>query len=495
MAVKSGELAAKLASLLATGGRPQFAYAWFPRDDGPPEVRYLSTQGERQPFVLWRCQIEPGETLPSLARICPLLGWYEREMTELCGVHFTDHPEPFPLVLHEGAAPVAPPLHPSFKSGGEPMAFTPGCWHLPHQEGMGLQRLPFGPVRADVLESAQFVFFYIGEAIIHYHPRLFFKHRGMEKRFAGQSQELGTVLAQRVSGVGSVAHGLAFCQAVEDACGCLPPPRAVLLRVVLAELERLYNHLHYLGYLCHTTTLKVGEAEGKLLEERVKQLNARATGSRLLRDVLAVGGLRRDVPHDFLSAELDQLHLAIHKYIDLLECTPSHLDRLITTGLLTKQVAFDQGASGPVERASGLNRDLRRDHPYAAYRDIPFDVAVRNEGDAHAREQVRMAEIYESLSLIHGSLYRLNELGPGPVRVECPPPADGAEGLGWAESPRGSLYYAVHFNANGTIRRVKIKSPSFSNWRVFPSTVHETNMMDYAINEASFGLTIAGCDR
>ncbi|MGH6969050.1 MAG: nickel-dependent hydrogenase large subunit, partial [Stellaceae bacterium] len=143
------------------------------------------------------------------------------------------------------------------------------------------------------------------------------------------------------------------------------------------------------------------------------------------------------------------------------------------------------------ERASSLDRDLRRDHPYAAYDELPPAVPVKTDGDAHARAQVRIAEIDASVALIHEILRVLPE---GAVKAECAPPPN-SEGLGWTESPRGSLYYAVHFDAAGRLARVKIKSPSFSNWRVFPLTVHGTNMMDYAINEASFGLTVAGCDR
>jgi formate hydrogenlyase subunit 5 len=262
--------------------------------------------------------------------------------------------------------------------------------------------------------------------------------------------------------------------------------------VLLAELERLYNHLHYLGHLCHTTTLKVGEAQGKLLEERVKQLNTRLTGSRFLRSILTVGGLRRDLsPKKWLGDELEALREEYAVYARHLESTDSHLDRLITTGVLPERVAFDQGATGPIQRASGFDRDLRRDHPYAAYAELPVTVAARQDGDAHARAQVRMAEIEASIALIQRVLLLLPE---GPVHVPCTPPPL-SEGLGWSESPRGTLFYAVHFDDRGRLARVKIKSPSFSNWRVFPFTVHGSNMMDYAINEASFGLTIAGCDR
>jgi formate hydrogenlyase subunit 5 len=262
--------------------------------------------------------------------------------------------------------------------------------------------------------------------------------------------------------------------------------------VLLAELERLYNHLYYLSHLAHTTTLKVGEAEGKLLEERVKQLNARLTGSRFLRSVLIPGGLRRNLePQDWLGDALQTLRPKIDSYTHRLANTDSHLDRLITTGVLDRQTAFDQGATGPIERGSGLDSDLRRNHPYAAYAELGVAVPVREAGDAHAQFEVRIAEIDAGLDLIRRVLQGLPD---GPVRAECVPPP-GAEGLGWCESPRGTLFYVVHFDHDGRLARVKIKSPSFSNWRAFPFTVHETNMMDYAINEASFGLTVAGCDR
>ena len=216
----------------------------------------------------------------------------------------------------------------------------------------------------------------------------------MEKRFEGLSAERGVVFAERISGVGSVAHALAFCQAVETASNCIVPLRARFLRVLLAELERLYNHLHYFGHLAHTTTLKVGEAEGKLLEERAKQLNARLTGSRFLRGMLTLGGLRRDLaPQGWLSDELETLREAFAIYAARLEDTDSYLDRLITTGRLEKEVAFEQGATGPIERGSGVDRDLRRDHPYAAYAELPLKVALRQSGDAYARAQVRAAEI------------------------------------------------------------------------------------------------------
>ncbi len=490
ISLRPAELNDAATRLLASGGRMQMAYAWY-REPRQMELRYVASTASQAPFTIWRCAAAC--PVPSLANICPLLSWYEREITDLFGLPFLDQPQPQRLVLHEGVNLTRPPFDPDYPPD-LPLHVELTTQVIPEVAGAqaDVQLLPFGPVRADVVESGEFLFFYVGEAILHYHPRLFFKHRGMEKRFEGLEPQRGVVLAERVSGVGGVAHALAYCQAVEAASNCVVPPRARFLRVLLAELERLYNHLHYFGHLCHTTTLKVGEAEGKLLEERAKQLNSRLTGSRFLRSVLSLGGLRRDLaPKSWLGPELEILRDAFASYVRHMENTASHLDRLIATGRLERRLAFDQGATGPIERASGVDRDLRRDHPYAAYGELAPLVATREAGDAHARAQVRMAEVNTSIDLMQRAL---DVLPDGPVRADCNP-APNSEGLGFTESPRGTLFYAVHVGADGKLARVKIKSPSFSNWRVFPFTVHDSNMMDYAINEASFGLTIAGCDR
>jgi Ni,Fe-hydrogenase III large subunit len=481
--VTTKALADEAAALRAAGGRMQFAYAWTP-SGGEPELRYVADRREHPEFEIWI--LKPDGPVPSLASSWPLLAWYEREIMDFNTIRFSNHPEPYPLVLRDGESP---------RGNGHNYRERPptnGKQHLPTIEAKDVQQLPFGPIRADVFESAEFTFFYVGEHIIHYQPRLFFKHRGMESCFEGRRPAEAVVVAERVSGVGSIAHALAYCEAVERAANCSIPPRAKALRVLLAELERIYNHLHYLGHLSHTTTLKVGEAEGKLLEEKAKQINARLTGSRFLRSLLAPGGLRRDLsPGKWLGEKLEELRIQFIAYADRLEASESHLDRLITTGPLLQRVAFDQGATGPIERASGLDRDLRRDRPYAHYAELSVAVATLSEGDAYARERVRIAELEAAFALCQRVLLLLE---PGDVRVECVPPPL-SEGLGWSEGPRGSLFYAIHLGTDGKLARVKIKSPSFSNWRVFPFTVHDSNMMDYAINEASFGLTVAGCDR
>lgn len=464
--IKASSLYQSCVEILAQGVRFVMLYGTFNEELGKIELRYLINV-EPKKFMLWRCLIDKAESPVSLAPLVPLLGWDEREVMDLFGIEFLHHPEPYPLIFH-------------------PKEF---CYPDFSQEG--LQYLPFGPIRAGVVESAEFDFFYAGENIVHFYEKLFFKYRGMEKRFCQLKAESGIFLAERVSGIGSISHAWAYCQAVEKAAHCQISKRAEYLRIILAELERLYNHLHFFGDLCHTTTLKVGAAEGLLLEERLKQINAEVTGHRLLSNMIRVGGLRMDLNLVHLKDKLINLRSEIVDYFHRLKNTASHVDRLLNTGVVSKKMAFDQGATGPVERAAGLNHDLRRDHPYSCYADFNFIVPIRLEGDANARSHIRMQEVENSIHIILSVLERLPE---GAIKVECVVKPS-SEGLAWVESPRGGTFYAVHFGRDGKLARVKIKSASYSNWRVFPFTIYETGMMDFAINEASFGLSIAGCDR
>lgn len=487
--IAAADLPGAAAELIAQGGRMQFAYAWYP-EPGGIELRYLADRPRREGFVLW-CVRPRNGLMPTLTGPSPMMSWYEREIADLFGMTFEGHPEPVPLVLSGRTFDGRPPMRADLveDTAGR---LAESLNASPQMVEGDVQVLPFGPIRADVVESVRLDFFYVGEHILHLYPQLFLKHRGMEQRFEGASLPTATALAERVSGIGSFCHALAFCEAVEAAAGCDVPLRARMLRMLMGELERVYNHLHYLGHLADTTTLKVGQAEGRLLEERAKQINARLTGSRFLRSVLKPGGLRRDLgPVDWLTETLETLRADAASYVDRLENTGSFLDRLMTTGPLPRRLAFDQGATGPIERASGLDRDLRRDYPYAAYARVPVEVPVRDEGDAYARYRVRVAELMAAIAIVQRVLLLIED---GPIAAACLPPPS-SEGMGWCEGPRGGVFYAVHFDGAMRLRRVKIKSPSFSNWRVFPFTVHDSNMMDYAINEASFGLSVAGCDR
>ncbi|TAN20019.1 MAG: NADH-quinone oxidoreductase subunit D [Actinomycetota bacterium] len=485
--VKSADLHDSTRELLKLGCRFQMAYLRY--DGSIPEVVYLVDRGPKLEFL--ELVVRAETELPSLSELVPLLSWYEREIMDLSEITFTGNPEPFPLVLMSGMTLSSFPFDPTSKEIMQLFgSSTPP--QLPEILATQVQDLFWGPIRADVVETGEFHFAYIGEEILHYTPRLFYKHRGIEQNLQQQDPGSGLVLAERVSGVGTICHGLAYCLAVEDALGIEVPKRAQLLRIILAELERIYNNLHYFGMLSKTTTLKVGEAFGTLLEENAKQINAKFSGHRLLRNILSVGGLRRDLNAEILPPMLSVLRQEAIDYLESLAGTQSYLDRLMGTGPLPPGVAFDFGATGPVANASGIKRDLRVQHPYSLYDLLSLDIPTRTNGDALARAEVRGEALITAFDLIQQAV---NLLEAGEVNVGSQTfTAEFADGLGWSEGPRGACIYAVRIR-HGILERVKIKSASFSNWKVFPLTVHSSNMMDYAINEASFGLTIAGVDR
>ncbi len=485
--VQPTELIDVARELLALGCRFQMAYH---RHSGRSlEIVYLVDQGPNLEFLEIIVRSE-GE-LPSLSEVAPLLSWYEREIMDLSEITFIGNPESFPLVVLNGMTLDGSPFDPNCDV--QPLlSGTPASPSLPEIEASQVQDLFWGPIRADIVETGEFHFAYIGEEILHLTPRLFYKHRGIEHGLQNRDPAAGLILAERVSGVGTISHGLAYCLAVENAFGFEVPQRAQLLRIVLAELERIYNNLHFFAMLAKTTTLKVGEAFGLLLEEEAKQINAKLSGHRLLRNLLSTGGLRRDLNVGFLAFELRSLKAKVQDYLDSLANTQSYLDRLMETGILSADAAFDFGATGPIANASGLQRDLRVHHPYSGYDALSMKIPLRTKGDALARAEVRAESLIGAFDLIDQAIETLE---PGDINLYKPiVPVGTVDGLGWTEGPRGSCFYAVRLN-DGIFERVKIKSPSFSNWKAFPLTVHSSNMMDYAINEASFGLTIAGADR
>lgn len=487
MYIDAEHLVEKAIELRDTGMR--FVMTYLNYNSGKPEIIYLVDQGNGLPYL--ELIVSDKTRLPSLAEVAPLLSWYEREIMDLSNVVFEGSPEPYPLVVLQGMTLSIAPFDPHSFEGPE-LAGTPEPLKLPEVIADQVQDLFWGPVRGDVLESGEFHFAYIGEQILHFTPRLFYKHRGIEYGLQGKNPLMGTIYAERVSGVGSITHGLAYCNAVENALSIEIPLRAKVLRIILAELERIYNNLHFFGLLCKTTTLKVGESFGMLLEEEAKQINAKVSGNRLLRNLLCVGGLSQEMHLDELESSLKILQRKTEDYLDSLFDTQSHLDRLIGTGVLSSNLAFEFGATGPVANASGIARDLRLDHTYSAYDKTSFSIATRTTGDALARSEVRRSSLMTSFDIIYSALAILPSGALRSKDLEFG--KDPFSGLGWSEGPRGSCYYAVHIR-DGKLERVKIKSASFSNWKVFPLTVHSTNMMDYAINEASFGLTIAGADR
>src|SRR3990170_2250200 len=274
--------------------------------------------------------------------------------------------------------------------------------------GEGVYEIPVGPVHAGIIEPGHFRFSVVGETIIDMKSRLYFTHKGTEKLFEGRQPAAGVELAERVSGDTPLGHSLAYCQALEAAAGTAVPDRARYLRVVLLEMERLYNHVADFGMIANDTGYAVAHSHCFRIRERLFRLNKRLTGNRLLRGGLVPGGVGCDLPTNFdLVGEVEDALRDFDEIVGLSLRNTMVMDRLEGTGRLSTRTARDHGVLGYVARASGIDADVRRDHPFAAYGELDFRVPVFDSGDVKARTLVRVEEARESVRLIREAIARM----------------------------------------------------------------------------------------
>lgn len=426
---------------------------------------------------------------PSLSPQVPAAFWYERALHDLSGVVPVGHPRLDPLLLDipDGAqaplpgGPVPPVrLHPQEQAG--PADVT----------GRGVFTIPFGPVRSGIVESIEFLIETPGEDIPYLHIRPHYKHRGMAKAFEGRTVPDGVLVAERVEGIASVAHALAFSHAVEAITDAGVPARAGLWRVVHAELERIVNHLDVAVRLTDAAGLGAATARFGWHKETAMRLVSRMCGNRFGRGVVIPGGVAAEpgLPEAQLGEEVTALHGRIAADASALMNTASFLDRVRGTGRLEADRARVHGALGPVGRGSGYDDDDRRHRARDAYPDLPlpvFDPAAAR-GDAMARLRVRWTEIDTSAGLITAALQHLAGQ-PGPLRAELAPGSGSA--VGWAEGPQGEELYSLELQ-DGRIRRCFARSASLHNLVLLHDVFHGDVLTDFPFIEASFGLCYAG---
>jgi Ni,Fe-hydrogenase III large subunit len=359
--------------------------------------------------------------------------------------------------------------------------------------GLDVFAIPYGPVRSGVFEAIQFLIETGGEDVPRLHTRPFFKHRGIEARFAGLAPEVAVHVAERVAGIASSAYACAFSHAVERALGVEPPRQAQRWRAIYCELERMACHLDVIAKEAETTALYVGQARFQILKERVQRLRARLTGSRFGRGVVVPGGVRFEgrVSAEELRAEIDAIERDLRRDQRLFLGTASMTDRLVGGGRLERALIENYCAVGPLARGSGVSTDARHERPYDDYWRLGLRVVARREGDAMARVNVRFGELSESLRLLRQVIGHLGR-GDG-LSVPLPTRGSGTA-CGWAEAPQGELLFWVEIR-DGLIHRVQIASPSLRNWALFDHAFPKDVLTDFAFIEHSFGLTPAGADR
>ena len=462
-----------------------------PRSDGF-EVVWLWADRSRNEFLEITAAVPDHDpTYPSIATLSYPASRYEREIRDLFGLGAEGHPDPRPLVRH-GFWPET--YHPLRKDSVPPADFPDQGQPFPFQqvEGKGIFEIPVGPVHAGIIEPGHFRFSVDGETIINMKTRLYFTHKGTEKLFEGRRPADGVELAERISGDTSLGHALAYCQAIEALAGVQAPPRAAFLRVVLLELERLYNHVADFGAIAGDTGFAVAQAHALRIREGLLRLNKRLTGHRLLRGVLLPGGLSRDLPTDgALAREVEAALADFEEVVAACQANSMLLDRLRGAGRLTQPTAADHGVLGYVARASGIDRDVRRDHPFAAYGQMKFRVPVLESGDVEARALIRVAEARESASLIRQAV---EGMPAGPVGATPGPLPAFASAFGLVEGWRGAILHWVMADEAGGLHRVKVKDPSFVNWRPLTFALLKNIVPDFPLVNKSFNLSYSGND-
>jgi Ni,Fe-hydrogenase III large subunit len=391
-----------------------------------------------------------------------------------------------------------PNVHPLLKDFPADTVLPPfeGARHVYRPAlGEGVFRVPVGPIHAGLIEPGHFSFAVAGEPILYLQLRMFYTHKGIEKRFEGLPIAKGVFLAESISGDSSFSHGTAFCEAIERACDIDIPALALRMRCVLLEMERIYNHIADVGAIATDVGFVIANAHAGRLRERMLALNEEMTGNRLLRGMICVGGVRRQwhpAQVALLRKCIQEIEAEFRSLVDLIHSSDSTRDRLETTGYLSPDKARDLGIVGVGGRASGVNRDVRRDHPYAAYADFDVRVPCSKEGDVWARMQVRIDEVHESIRIILNTLER--ETRGAVNRVWETLPA-GRCAIAAAEGWRGEIVHWVRTGPNNSIERCKIKDPSLNNWPAIVEAVQGNIIADFPVINKSFNLSYSGTDR
>ena len=428
----------------------------------------------------------PNGRFPSLAAGHAPAIRLERAIADLYGVEADGAPDPRPWLDH-GRWGVSHPLGAKTASSpsGRPYAFLDA-------EGEGLHQIPVGPVHAGIIEPGHFRFTANGEAVVRLEERLGYVHKGIEGLMAGAPLERGARLAGRTSGDSTVAYAFAFARAVEAAAGIDAPPRAIWLRALMAELERLANHLGDIGAICNDASFALMHTHCSILRERVLRFAAIAFGHRLMMDRIVPGGTAVDLADRgfvALGALLAEIRSTFPRLIALYDNTASLLDRTVGTGILKPELATRFGAGGFVGRASGRSFDTRRDLAYPPYDRLAFDVPVLSEGDVNARVWIRIREVEESLKLIEQIASTVPD---GPVRSDVP--ARAGEGTALVEGFRGDVLAWVRIDADGTVARCHLRDPSWFQWPLLEAVIEGNIVADFPLCNKSFNCSYSGHD-
>jgi Ni,Fe-hydrogenase III large subunit len=430
----------------------------------------------------------PDGRFPSVGALHPPAIRLERALRDLYGIEPAGLPDARPW-LDLGFWDVQ---HPLGDRRPRPAARVPYAF-LP-TEGEHLHQIPVGPVHAGIIEPGHFRFTANGETVVRLEQRLGYVHKGIESLITGASLDNAARLAGRTSGDSTVAYALAFAQAVEAALEIEVPPRAIHLRALMAEFERLANHFGDIGAICNDASFPIMLAHCGILRERTLRTADACFGHRLMMDCIVPGGVAGDLdPARVLEviALVREVRRLFPQLIDLYDNTASLQDRTATTGVLRAELARQFGAGGFLGRASGRAFDARKTPGYPPYGELDFDVPVLDAGDVNARVWIRIREVEQSLTLIE-QLCRSIPAGPirRPVNYV---PDETREGVALVEGFRGDILAWVRLDGD-RVARCHLRDPSWFQWPLLEAAVEGNIVADFPLCNKSFNCSYSGHD-
>ena len=420
----------------------------------------------------------------------------ERHIRDMLGLVFSGHPDARRWTRHQAWKDSEFPLRRDFPPAGWPRAQTPADhqYNFLLAQGSGVYEIPVGPVHAGIIEPGHFRFQAVGETVLKLEERLGYTHKGIEKIAEGRDAAGLARLAGRVSGDSTVAHAWAACMAMEKAAGVEAPPRALWLRALMCERERVANHVGDIGAMLNDIAFAFGFYQFARLREEWQRVSRDAFGHRFMMDCIVPGGVAADLDARFIATMRDEvrtLRKQIGRLMAIINDLPSVADRVRGAGVLKPEYAKALGCVGYVGRASGMDIDVRRDAPYPPYDQLTVKVPLHHYGDINARARTRLEEMATSFDLIEALLAGLPA---GAVRVGWKRPAAGAEGLGLIEGWRGEILSFVRFGADGRIARFFPRDPSWTTWPALELLIHDNIVPDFPVCNKSVNGSYSGHD-
>ena len=362
-------------------------------------------------------------------------------------------------------------------------------------DGESLHEIAVGPVHAGIIEPGHFRFTASGETVVRLEERLGYTHKGVEGLMAGADLARAARLAGRISGDSTVAYGIAFARAAESALAIEVPRRAVWLRALMAELERLANHFGDIGAVCNDAAFALMHAHCAILRERVLRTADLCFGHRLMRDRIMPGGVAIDISGQgivSLRALIAEVQSRFPALVELYDNTASLQDRTVATGVLQSALARQYACGGYVGRASGRDFDARRDLGYPPYDVLSFEVPVLQAGDVNARVWIRIREVEQSLSLIEQILERLPD---GRIHVDVVASGEvSREGMALVEGFRGDILVWLRIARDGTVERCHLRDPSWFQWPLLEAAIEGNIVADFPLCNKSFNCSYSGHD-